>query len=29
MGHVTRTQEIMNLVSLAPEIQEEMSQPEG
>lgn len=29
MEHVTRTQEIMNLVSLVPEIQEEMSQPEG
>ena len=27
MEHVTRTQEIMNLLSLAPEIQEEMSRP--
>ena len=27
IGHVTRIQEIMNLLSLAPEIQEEMSRP--
>jgi hypothetical protein len=27
MEHVTRTQEIMNLLSLAPKIQEEMSRP--